>query len=124
MNAIELLERILQRAVQGEDGRGVAGADKGVYRHLGTVERENAVLGLFITLEETTRDMRTESVSAGFFHSDVWNRDYARIQMRTVGELLAGKQFDVPPHPSMYQASQRVKRPEGRQASLDEAAGA
>ena len=90
----------------------------------GTVERENAALGLFITLEETSRDMRTESVSAGFFHSDVWNKDYAKIQMRTVGELLAGKQFDVPPHPSMYQASQRVKRPEGRQATLDEAAGA
>ena len=35
----------------------------------GTVEREKAALGLFITLEDPTRDMRTEAVSAGFYHS-------------------------------------------------------
>ena len=90
----------------------------------GTVEREKAALGLFITLEEPTRDMRTEAASAGFFHSHIWDKDYAKIQIRTVEELLAGKQFEIPPHPAMYQAAERVKRSEGRQASLDEAAGA
>ena len=42
----------------------------------GTVEREKAALGLFITLEEPTSAMRTEAVGAGFYHSDVWQRDY------------------------------------------------
>ena len=42
----------------------------------GTLERESAVLGLFITLEEPTRDMLVEAASAGFYHSDVWQRDY------------------------------------------------
>ena len=37
----------------------------------GVVEREKAALGLFITLDEPTRDMRTEAASGGFFHSDL-----------------------------------------------------
>ena len=73
----------------------------------GTVEREKADLGLFITLEEPTRDMRTEAASAGFYHSEIWQRDYARMQMRTIAELLEGQDFDIPPHPSMYQPAQR-----------------
>ena len=87
----------------------------------GTVEREKASLGLFITLEEPTRDMRTEAVSAGFYHSDVWRKDYPKIQIRTVGELLQGRGFELPPHPSMYQAAERVQQTEGRQVGLDEA---
>ena len=87
----------------------------------GTVEREKAALGLFITLEEPTRDMRTEAVSAGFYRSEVWQRDFPKLQVRTVEELLGGRGFELPPHPSMYQAAQRVERPEGRQAGLEEA---
>ena len=87
----------------------------------GTVDREKAALGLFITLEDPTRDMRTEAVSAGFYHSEVWQRDYPKIQIRTIEDLLSGNTFDIPPHPSMYQAAQRVRRPEGRQSGLEEA---
>ena len=87
----------------------------------GTVDREKAALGLFITLEDPTRDMRTEAVSAGFYHSEVWQRDYPKIQIRTIEDLLTGNTFDIPPHPSMYQAAQRVRRPEGKQSTLDQA---
>ena len=87
----------------------------------GTVEREKAALGLFITLDEPTRDMRAEAVSAGFHHSDLWQRDYPKVQIRTIGELLEGKQFEIPTHPSMYQAAQRIRPAEGRQATLGEA---
>ena len=86
----------------------------------GTVEREKADLGLFITLEEPTRDMRAEAASAGFYHSDIWQRDYPRMQIRTVAELLAGNEFDIPYAPSMYQPAQRAQRPEGRQATMDD----
>ena len=86
----------------------------------GTVEREKADLGLFIILEEPTRDMRTEAASSGFYHSDIWQRDYPRMQIRTVAELLAGNEFDIPYAPSMYQPAQRVQRPEGRQATMDD----
>ena len=86
----------------------------------GTVQREKAALGLFITLEEPTGAMRTEAVSAGFYHSVVWQRDYPKIQLRTIAELLEGNTFELPPHPSMYQAAQRVRRTEGRQARMGE----
>ena len=88
----------------------------------GTVEREKADLGLFITLEEPTRDMRTEAASAGFYHSEIWQRDYPRMQIRTIAELLEGQAFDIPPHPSMYQPAQRVRRPEGRQTAMPDTA--
>ncbi len=57
--------------------------------------------------------MRTQAVSAGFYHSDVWQKDYPKIQLRTIRELLDGKEFELPPHPSVYQADERVRRPQG-----------
>ena len=35
--------------------------------------------------------------------------------------LYYGNTFDLPPHPSMYQPAQRVRRPEGKQSTLKEA---
>ena len=86
----------------------------------GVAEREKAALGLFITLEEPTREMRREAAAAGFHHSDLWQQDYSRIQIRTIEDLLTGKNFDLPPHPSMYKAAPRVQRPEGRQVALED----
>ena len=57
-------------------------------------------------------------------HSDVWDRDYPRIQIRTIEELLDGKQFEIPKHHSTYEPAERVRRPEGRQGRLDEVVGA
>ena len=88
---------------------------------VGVVEREQAAMGLFISLDAPTRDMRQESAAAGFYHSDLWGREFAKIQLRTVGEMLAGQGFDLPPRPGDYQPAQRVRRPQGRQATLDEA---
>ena len=81
-------------------------------------------MGLFITLEEPTNAMRTEAVSAGYYRSGVWQRDYPKIQIRTVGELLSDVGFDLPYHPSMYQPEERVQRPTGEQGMLMEAAEA
>ena len=86
---------------------------------VGTVEREKAAMGLFITLEEPTRDMRTEAVSAGYYHSDLWQTDYPKIQIRTVGELLEGRAFEIPRHPQTYQPAQRITRPAGEQGRLE-----
>ena len=87
----------------------------------GTVEREKAAMGLFITLEEPTSAMSAEAVSAGFYYSNLWQRDYPKIQIRTIADLLEGRNFDLPPHPSMYQPAQRVQRSEGLQTTLGDA---
>ena len=88
------------------------------------VDREKAALGLFITLEKSTSPMRKEAVSAGFYHSDIWQRDYPKLQIRTIQELLAGTGFDLPHRPSMYPASERQRPSEGRQGTLREAQAA
>jgi len=43
---------------------------------------------------------------------------YPKIQIRTVGEMLAGTGFEVPPHPSMYQAADRMSRDTAKQGRL------
>ena len=85
----------------------------------GVVEREKAAMGLFISLEEPTAPMRSEAASGGFFHSELWQREFPKIQLRTVSEMLDGKGFELPPRPAAYQPAQRVRRSQGRQASLD-----
>ncbi len=84
----------------------------------GTVERENASMGLFITLEPPSSPMTTEAVSAGLYHSDLWQTDFPKIQIRTVEELLAGNSFQMPPHQPVYQPSRRIARSEGQQGRL------
>ncbi len=84
----------------------------------GVVEREKAALGLFISLDEPTGPMRTEAASGGFFHSDIWQKDFPKIQIRTISEMLNGEGFDIPPRQPMYQPAQRVVRTEGRQGEL------
>lgn len=64
-------------------------------RDLGhVVEREGAQLGALISLKEPTAGMRAEAASAGFYTSP-WGK-HPRIQLVTVGELLAGKKLDMP----------------------------
>ena len=83
----------------------------------GTVEREKAAMGLFITLEEPTNPMRTEAVSAGYYSSDIWQRDYPKIQLRTVSELLSGQGFELPARLPAFEAAQR-HREEAEQGRL------
>ena len=87
---------------------------------VGVVEREQAALGLFISLDAPTRDMRQEAAAAGFYHSNLWQRDFPKIQLRTVSEMLSGQGFDLPPRPADYQPAQRVRRRRGRQTTLGE----
>ncbi len=63
----------------------------------GVVDREKAALGVLISMQEPTRDMKAEAVTAGFYESQTWGRRHPRIQLLTVAELLAGKPVDMPP---------------------------
>ena len=89
----------------------------------GVVERERAALGLFIALEEPTREMQTAAAAGGFYYSDLWQRDFPKLQIRTIGELLAGNGFDLPPRQPAYQPAERQRPPAGEQGSMRELAG-
>ena len=70
----------------------------GMIRDLkGTVESQKADMGLFITLEKATSEMRIEAVQAGYYHSDGWGEDYPKIQIAGIEELLAGYKPNLPP---------------------------
>ena len=47
-------------------------------------------------------------MSAGFFHSDGWNRDYPRIQILTIEELLTGKQIEMPPSGVTFKQAEKI----------------
>jgi DNA modification methylase len=76
---------------------------------VGTVEREKAAIGVFITLEAPSREMVKEAVSAGFYHSEVWGRDYPKVQILTIADLLAGKGVEMPPQHGTFKQAERVK---------------
>ena len=60
-------------------------------------QRENAALAILITLEDSTKPMRDEAMSAGFYHHELLNRDYPRIQIVTVQEMIEeNRRIDLP----------------------------
>ena len=78
----------------------------------GTVEREQAQIGIFITLDPPSRDMVTEAVSAGQYHSELWNKDYPCLQILSVEELLAGADAKIPPTPDNAAAFKKAGKVE------------
>jgi site-specific DNA-methyltransferase (adenine-specific) len=86
---------------------------------VGTVQREKAAIGVFLTLEPSTREMDREAASAGFYTSPGWGKTYPKIQILTVAELLAGKQIDMPPAHGTFKQAQRVDTPLGEQQAFD-----
>lgn len=63
----------------------------------GVIERENAAVGVLITLQEPTKPMRTEAAAAGFYDSPGYGR-FPRLQILTVEDLLAGGVIRYPHH--------------------------
>ncbi len=85
----------------------------------GALEREEAAIGVFLTLEEPSRDMTTEAVSAGYYHSPLWQKDYPRVQILTVEDLLNGKSIDMPPSTyGTFKQAGRIKKSDGKQGEL------
>jgi hypothetical protein len=69
----------------------------------GTMRRQNATFGFFITLNDATKEMTKEAASVGTYRpaqaSLTRSEPYMRLQVRTVKQLLDGEKFDYPaPH--------------------------
>ncbi|MBB1089759.1 restriction endonuclease [Rhodopseudomonas palustris] len=63
----------------------------------GDMAREQAVMAIFITLEEPTKPMREEAMAAGIYHHQLLNRAYPCIQLVTGREMIeAGRRSDLP----------------------------
>ena len=91
-------------------------------RELKAVAADDA-LGILITLEPPTKPMQTEAVSAGFYHSPGWNKDYPKIQILTIEDLLHGKTVDMPPQTQTsvtFAKAPKVSKKEGEQLSMEQ----
>ncbi len=62
----------------------------------GVIEREQAAMGIFITLEEPTRPMLQEAKTADVYENPLTAQKFDRLQIVTVQELLAGDRLKVP----------------------------
>ena len=64
------------------------------------VETQDAVIGVFITLNSPTQPMVKEAAAAGRFQwLHVTHTTYPKIQIRTIEELLAGRGIEYPQTP-------------------------
>ncbi|EFH79607.1 DNA methyltransferase [Ktedonobacter racemifer] len=88
---------------------------------VGTMQREQAAIGVFITLEPATKDMKTEAASAGFYHSPGWGKDYPRLQILSIADLLQRKEVHMPPQSGTFKAAQRVQqaKPQAEQIEFE-----
>ena len=74
---------------------------------IGTVEREKAVIGLFVTLTPPTKPMITEAASAGHYESP-HHGAFPRIQILTIAGLLDGT--ERPRWPDLSYGEQNFKK--------------
>ena len=87
----------------------------------GVLEREKAVIGVLISMQEPTSPMKTEAVTAGFYESTTWGRKYPKIQLFTVSELLEGKKIEMPPIKQVgatFKKAPKVTQKQNEQSAL------
>ena len=85
---------------------------------VGTLQREDAAIGVFITLESATKDMNTEAAAAGIYRSPGWQRDYPRLQILTIEDLLRGAEVKMPPASMAFRQAPR-EQGDGGQGRLE-----
>jgi len=94
----------------------------------GVMEREQAPIGAFVTLEPPTQPMLREAAVAGFYESELLGRQYPRIQILTIEQLFAGHALQYP-NPAQdawrmraadgtFKRAKRRYRSEGEQQAL------
>jgi len=98
-------EKLKRCTVQVKSG-GVGAKD--VRDLIGAIDGK-AEMGLFISLEPTTKPMRDAAGEAGSYHSPYWGKSYPRKQLLTVAELLDGKKPDLPPTRRTFQQATKIK---------------
>jgi DNA modification methylase len=83
----------------------------------GVIEREKAAIGVLISLEHPTNSMRNEAASAGFYSAPWGRKQYPRMQLITIEELLSGTLIDMPRDEAVNVTFKKAPR---RAASPDE----
>jgi hypothetical protein len=61
----------------------------------------------------------TEAVSSGYYHSDLWQREYPRIQILKMEQLLNGRAIEMPKSiPSQFKQAEKVRKKDATRGDL------
>jgi DNA modification methylase len=82
-NGQDVTKRMLVQVKSGKVG------SKDIRDFVGTLSREEAEMGVFITLAEPTAPMKQEAASAGTYISPWGKKHFPRVQILTIEELMA-----------------------------------
>ena len=85
----------------------------------GVIEKEDAEIGVFISMQEPTKPMRKEAASSGFYQSP-WGTQHSRLQLLTIENLFAGKQIDKPYAEGVNVAFKKVPKAKGKRQKQQE----
>lgn len=82
------------------------------------IERELAAMGYFICLETPTKGMYQEAEELGYYALPS-GKKFQRLQIRTIQELLDGKEFDFPQGYALKVTAGRKLQRDGEQGQFD-----
>ncbi len=99
--------KVIVQVKSGKVGR------KDIHELRGVIEREDAAIGVFITLELPTQPMTREALEAGWYESDFWDQRYRKLQILSIRDLLDGDGVDMPPQHGTFKQAARVKSGDG-----------
>ena len=51
--------------------------------------------------------MIEEAITKGFYHSESWGKDYPKLQILTIEDLLSGKKPELPYSPLAFKQAQK-----------------
>jgi site-specific DNA-methyltransferase (adenine-specific) len=85
----------------------------------GVIEREDAQIGVLISMEAPTKPMLKEATEAGFYKPPGLEDRYPKLKILTIEELLAGKTVA---YPRMLEVTFK-KAPKARKAAEQLALG-
>ena len=109
-------EQIILQVKGGKTG------SKDVRDLIGVLTREKAAIGVLISVQEPTEPMKIEATSAGFYEHKINKLKYPRIQLRTVKELMEGKDIERPVNMALDETFKKApasKKKNAEQTELD-----
>jgi site-specific DNA-methyltransferase (adenine-specific) len=84
---------------------------------IGVVQREKSEMGIFLCLEPVTKPMQMEADSQSFYKSPL-GKDYLKIQIFTIAQLLEGNKPDIPPWIAPVDTPPTAKKSEGKAVKM------
>ena len=63
--------------------------------------------------------MQQETLTSGTYHAPGWHKDYPRVQILTIAELLRGTEVKMPPTFGTFKQAQPEKGPAPEQHGFD-----